>query len=80
VAIDNDLSRVERLRRGDSYADDIGDAQLRAAFGTGRFSVSADYADSAWFAVAVIAVPTPLRDRSPDLSLVAQAGVTLRAT
>ncbi len=74
VAIDKDRSRVERLRRGDSYIDDIGDAQLRAALRTGRFAVSADYADAAGFAVAVIAVPTPLRDRSPDISMVAEAG------
>jgi len=74
VAIEKDRSRVQRLRRADSYVDDISDAQLRAALGTGRFAVSADYADAAGFAVAVIAVPTPLRDRSPDLSHVAHAG------
>lgn len=74
VGIDTDDARVRRLSRGESYVDDITGPQLRAALGTGRYVVSTDHADAADFAVAVIAVPTPLRDRCPDLSLVAQAG------
>jgi UDP-N-acetyl-D-glucosamine dehydrogenase len=73
VGIDLDGSRVERLRRGESYIDDVADGRLRSALGSGRYTASADYADAAGFAVALITVPTPLHDRSPDLSFVVEA-------
>jgi UDP-N-acetyl-D-glucosamine dehydrogenase len=50
---------------------------LRAALETGRYGPSADYADAAGFSVAVIAVPTPLRDRSPDLTSIISAARAL---
>jgi nucleotide sugar dehydrogenase len=73
VGIDVDASRVKRLRQGESYVDDVDDAQLRAALDSGLYRPSVDYADAAGFAVAVITVPTPLRERSPDLSFVTGA-------
>ena len=73
IGVDLDRSRVERLRRGESYVDDVDDTRLRAALGSGRFTATTDYADAAGFSVAVITVPTPLRDRSPDLSFVTDA-------
>jgi UDP-N-acetyl-D-glucosamine dehydrogenase len=77
VGVDSDSARVELLRRGESYVDDVDDARLRAALDSGRYKASVDYADAAGFAVAVITVPTPLRDRSPDLSFVADAARAL---
>ena len=73
VGLDLDAARVKRLRRGESYVDDVDSEQLRAALDSGRYRASADYADAAGFAVAVITVATPLRDRSPDLSCVRTA-------
>ena len=73
VGIDLDPSRVDRLRRGESYVDDVGDSQLQEGLASGRYMVSTNYADAARFKVAVITVPTPLRDRSPDLSFVISA-------
>jgi UDP-N-acetyl-D-glucosamine dehydrogenase len=73
VGVDSDASRVKMLRRGESYVDDVGDARLRAALDSGRYLVTTDYADTSGFTVAVITVPTPLRDRSPDLSCVIRA-------
>jgi UDP-N-acetyl-D-glucosamine dehydrogenase len=77
IGIDTDLNRVERLRRCDSYVDDIGDEQLRAATQSGRFAPAQDYYAAAGFDVAVITVPTPLRERSPDLSFVTSAARSL---
>jgi UDP-N-acetyl-D-glucosamine dehydrogenase len=77
VGVDLDRSRVDRLRRGDSYVDDVDDAQLCDALESGRYTASADYADVAGFTVALITVPTPLRDRSPDLSFVTSAASEL---
>lgn len=73
VGIDLDASRVTMLRRGVSYVDDVEDTRLRAALDSGRYLATSEYADTSGFNVAVITVPTPLRDRSPDLSYVTQA-------
>ena len=73
VGLDVDTSRVELLRQGESYVDDVEGAQLRAALDSGRYVPTADYQDAAGFDVAVITVPTPLRNRVPDLSFVLSA-------
>jgi nucleotide sugar dehydrogenase len=73
IGIDLDRSRVACLQAGQSYVDDVPDGQLREALGTGRYSASADYSGAAGFSVAVLSVPTPLQDRSPDLSFVTGA-------
>jgi UDP-N-acetyl-D-mannosaminuronic acid dehydrogenase/UDP-N-acetyl-D-glucosamine dehydrogenase len=67
VGFDLDKDRVDRLRRGQSFIDDITDADLAAALATGRYQPSDDPADLAGFTVAVVCVPTPLRDGAPDL-------------
>jgi UDP-N-acetyl-D-glucosamine dehydrogenase len=73
VGLDVDTSRVGLLRQGESYVDDVECAQLRAALDSGRYTPTADYQDAAGFDVAVITVPTPLRNRIPDLSFVLSA-------
>jgi UDP-N-acetyl-D-glucosamine dehydrogenase len=57
--------------------EDVTSCELAAALKSGRFrpSVNADACDS--FEVAVITVPTPLRDGLPDLSCVEAASRTL---
>jgi UDP-N-acetyl-D-glucosamine dehydrogenase len=74
---DVDPVRVKRLEAGESYVEDVPDADLTAALRSGRFrpSVSADAC--AGFEVAVITVPTPLRDGLPDLTYVETASRTL---
>jgi UDP-N-acetyl-D-mannosaminuronic acid dehydrogenase/UDP-N-acetyl-D-glucosamine dehydrogenase len=67
VGFDPDKDRVDRLRRGQSFIDDITDADLAAVLATGRYTPSDDPADLAGFTVAVVCVPTPLRDGAPDL-------------
>ena len=77
VGIDIDQSRVDRLRNAESFVDDVSDSQLRTALDSGCYRASTDYIDSARFSVAVITVPTPLQDRSPDLSFVISAARSL---
>jgi UDP-N-acetyl-D-glucosamine dehydrogenase len=77
VGVDVDAARVEKLRRGESYVDDVADVRLCAALDSGRYLATSDYAATAGFGVAVITVPTPLRDRSPDLSYIAGAARAL---
>ncbi|MET0914155.1 MAG: nucleotide sugar dehydrogenase, partial [Acidimicrobiales bacterium] len=68
VGIDADLDRVKRIAAGDSPVEDISDERLVAALDTGRYRPSTDTADCAGFRDAIISVPTPLRDGTPDLS------------
>jgi UDP-N-acetyl-D-glucosamine dehydrogenase len=77
VAFDVDLRRVERLKAADSYVEDISSSQLAEALGTGRYLPTSDPADLVGFKVALITVPTPLRDGGPDLSFIEEAGRTL---
>ncbi|MDT7562458.1 nucleotide sugar dehydrogenase [Pseudonocardia sp. Cha107L01] len=73
VGFDVAKDKIDRLRSGKTYIDDITDAEIAAALATGRFAPSADPADMADFDVAVISVPTPLRDGAPDLSYIEKA-------
>jgi UDP-N-acetyl-D-glucosamine dehydrogenase len=71
---------VAKLRRGESFIDDVTDADLPAALATGRFVPSSDEADLAGFHVAVVSVPTPLRDHAPDLHYIEAAADTVGST
>ncbi|WP_051973627.1 nucleotide sugar dehydrogenase [Cryobacterium sp. MLB-32] len=77
VGIDLDADRIGNLRGGISYVDDVSHDQLRAALATGRYLPTTDYADVAGFDVAVITVPTPLRDTLPDLSFIEGSSASL---
>jgi UDP-N-acetyl-D-glucosamine dehydrogenase len=70
VGYDVDEGRVERLTRGESYVEDITSERLAAAIASGRYRASRVPRDCAGFDVAVITVPTPLREGAPDLSYV----------
>ena len=73
VGFDVDEARVDRLRAGQSFIDDVTDADIAAALATGRFLPTIQQADLAGFDVAVVTVPTPLRDGAPDLTYVESA-------
>jgi len=79
VGVDPDEGRVRRLRAGQSYVEDVAAARLEEAARAGRYAVSTDPDDAAGFDVAVITVPTPLRDGAPDLSFVETATRALAA-
>ncbi len=72
VGYDNSVDRVESLRAGRSHVEDVADEQLAAAL-AGDYRPSCDPLDLRGFDVAVISVPTPLRDGVPDLSFIENA-------
>jgi len=74
VGIDVDETRVKRLSIGESYVEDVDCAELIAALDSGRYVASTSYRLAAGFDIAVITVPTPLRDGNPDLSYIEAAG------
>ncbi len=73
IGFDASIDRVKSLEAGDSYVGDISDDELRAALDAG-YRPTADGDDVEGFDIAVISVPTPLRDGLPDLSFIEQAG------
>jgi nucleotide sugar dehydrogenase len=74
IGIDAVPDKVAALRAGRSYISDLADADL-APLSTATITTDAAAAGDA--DVVLIAVPTPLRDASPDLSLVEQAGAAI---
>ena len=79
LGYETDVRRVKRLNAGESIVDDISDDELRAAIGSGRYRASDQPADLEGFDIAVISVPTPLRDGAPDLSHIEEAASALGA-
>ncbi|MGH3788294.1 MAG: nucleotide sugar dehydrogenase [Pseudonocardiaceae bacterium] len=77
VGFDIDKTRVDGLRKAETFIDDVTDGDLATALGTGRYLPTDDPAALAGFDVAVVCVPTPLRDGAPDLSYVEDAAETI---
>ena len=77
VGFDVDAERVKRLAAGTSYIEDITDERLVRCLRSGRFEPTDDPDRMAGFDVAVIDVPTPLRDGVPNLSYVEAAATAL---
>lgn len=77
VGLDIDERRIAALREGVSFVEDISNEELSAALSTGRYLASTTYEDAAGFDIAVISVPTPLRETLPDLSFIEDAGRSL---
>jgi UDP-N-acetyl-D-glucosamine dehydrogenase len=68
VGFDVDGERVKRLAVGEPQAGDIGPSHVTEALASGRYAPTTRLEDCSSFDVAVIAVPTPLREGTPDLS------------
>jgi UDP-N-acetyl-D-glucosamine dehydrogenase len=77
VGFDIDGARVKRLAAGESYVDDVRGEAVMAALRSGRYMPSTDPKSCAGFDVAVITVPTPLREGNPDLSHIEASAKTL---
>ena len=76
IGYEVDKRRVDALGMGESYIGDVSDERLSAALASG-YRPTAELGDLVGFDVAVITVPTPLRDGAPDLSYVESAATQL---
>ncbi|MEQ1788778.1 MAG: nucleotide sugar dehydrogenase [Acidimicrobiales bacterium] len=77
VGYDLDEHRSKALAAGTSFVEDISDDEVAAALATGRYRAVATLEGIERFDVAVITVPTPLREGIPDLSFIDRAGEQL---
>ena len=74
VGYDTDEQRIAALADGRSYVEDVPDERVSAAVASGRFRPVTTLKGVEPFDIAVITVPTPLREGSPDLSHIDAAG------
>jgi nucleotide sugar dehydrogenase len=72
VGYDVSPDRIAALHEGDSYVGDVHAEQLRAAIAAG-YRATDDSGAIGPFDVAVVTVPTPLRDGIPDLTFIEAA-------
>ena len=71
VLVDIDPARVEQLRQGESYIEDVPSDRLAPLVESGALTATTDYDAVRETDAVLIAVPTPLtRNREPDLSIV----------
>jgi UDP-N-acetyl-D-glucosamine dehydrogenase len=77
VGLDLDINRVKRLQVGESFIEDVTNEDLSVALATGRYEATSDFDACEGFDVAVITVPTPLREGNPDLTYVESASRSL---
>ncbi|MGW3659761.1 nucleotide sugar dehydrogenase [Streptomyces sp. NPDC005151] len=77
IGYDVDIERVRRLGKGESYVEDIPDMEIAALLQEGTYLPTADPFDLDGFDVAVITVPTPLKEDAPDLTYIESAARTL---
>jgi UDP-N-acetyl-D-glucosamine dehydrogenase len=77
VGFDVDEALVKHLGAGEPQTSDVSPDQLKASLETGRYVPTSRIDDCAAFDLAVIAVPTPLREGVPDLSHIESAAIVL---
>jgi nucleotide sugar dehydrogenase len=76
TGFDLDADRVAALRAGESFVEDVPAARL-AALPAGAYDATDDPTALHGFDVAIVSVPTPLREGTPDLSHVEAAAAQL---
>ena len=75
---DIDTHRVQRLRKADSYVDDVENERLAEAV-AGGFNPTSEPRGVADADVYILAVPTGIADDEPDMSAVESAAATVAA-
>ena len=73
IGYDPDTARIEGLRQGRSPVEDVEDRLLEKVLASGRISFTDDPGDIEGSDTFVICVPTPLKDKTPDLTMVDSA-------
>lgn len=79
IGFDTEAERVAALARGASHVLDIDPADLATELSSGRFRPTTDPQALGQADVAVICVPTPLRNELPDMTFIENAGRAIAA-
>ena len=70
IGYEVDPNRAALLALGTSYVEDVSSERIQAVLATGAYRPTTSPGDCADYDIALITVPTPLRDGVPDLSYV----------
>ena len=73
VGLDVDPVRVAALAKGQSFVEDVGNAEVQRALGNGTYLPTTSLDEVKGFDYAIITVPTPLKESIPDLSFIEQS-------
>ena len=74
VCVEADQRKVEAIKRGESYVEDVPAPLLAELVEAGKLSATGDYAAVADADTVLICLPTPLsRNREPDLDIITAA-------
>jgi UDP-N-acetyl-D-glucosamine dehydrogenase len=77
VGLDNSVTRVEELNRGQSPVEDVSNETLSNALKSGSYRASSNYEDISNADVVTICVPTPLDEKKePDLTALRGATIS----
>lgn len=78
TGVDLDRRKIEAIQERTSYVEDVSDTRLQAVIDSGNFTAASAMPD--FFDIAIIAVPTPMKQSGePDLSYVEAAGKMISA-
>ncbi|MEV7689714.1 nucleotide sugar dehydrogenase [Streptomyces bungoensis] len=77
IGYDVDSRRIKSLAAGESFVEDVSAERIRAALDAGTYRPSESARDCGGFDVAVVTVPTPLHEGTPDLRYIRESAVTL---
>ena len=80
VGFDLDEARIKRLSAGESHVEDVTSSEVASALASGRYEPTDDPERTRGFDVAVIDVPTPLTEGTPNLSHVTDSARMLAAS
>ncbi|MFB6614473.1 nucleotide sugar dehydrogenase [Streptomyces sp. NPDC085524] len=77
IGYDVDSRRVKSLAAGESFVEDVTSERIARALERGSYRPSELARDCGGFDVAVVTVPTPLREGTPDLRYIEESARTL---
>lgn len=73
IGVDLDAGKISMLQQKKSYITDMTDKQVEDMVDSGRLYVTTDYAAVNLADAIIICVPTPLKNKEPDLSYILHA-------
>ena len=77
--LDTSLKRIQKLKKKESYINDISSKELRAALKKGKFVATTDDSILSTSDAIIVCVPTPLRKtKDPDISYILSASRSLK--
>jgi UDP-N-acetyl-D-glucosamine dehydrogenase len=79
LGIDLDQARIEQIRKGRSYVEDVPSSEVRRALNSKKIEAAETYKPLSGADAIIICVPTPLnRIKDPDLSYILRAAHSVR--